>query len=208
MKVYTKLLDTKNARLAAKVMRAICWFAAAFMVLGLVLSVIGRQTFLLHSKSGTYENAIIAEQDHSPHSRGMTINMGDDVHIWTDDSDEIGIAVRIALSLMFAFTAVPLIIAYLYLSQVFREISEGRIFSEQNALCLLRYGMIQFFVAVIVPFIKLFICFLVNLISESQIEIATGRGVLEGLIPSIAFIVAAYIIHYGIHLQDEVDHTL
>ena len=28
------------------------------------------------------------------------------------------------------------------------------------------------------------------------------------LIPSIAFIVAAYIIHYGVHLQDEVDHTL
>ena len=27
-------------------------------------------------------------------------------------------------------------------------------------------------------------------------------------LPGIAFIVAAYIIHYGVHLQDEVDHTL
>ena len=27
-------------------------------------------------------------------------------------------------------------------------------------------------------------------------------------IPSIAFIVAAYIIQYGVRLQDEADHTL
>ena len=31
---------------------------------------------------------------------------------------------------------------------------------------------------------------------------------LSALIPGIAFLVAAYIIHYGVHLQDEVDHTL
>lgn len=31
---------------------------------------------------------------------------------------------------------------------------------------------------------------------------------LNSIVPSIAFIVAAYIIHYGISLQDEVDHTL
>ena len=39
-------------------------------------------------------------------------------------------------------------------------------------------------------------------------SIATGQGVLNTVISGIAFIVAAYIIHYGVHLQDEVDHTL
>ena len=33
-------------------------------------------------------------------------------------------------------------------------------------------------------------------------------SLLEALIPGIACVVAAYIIHYGIYLQDEVDHTL
>ena len=31
---------------------------------------------------------------------------------------------------------------------------------------------------------------------------------LTTLVPSIAVLVAAYILHYGVHLQDEVDHTL
>lgn len=33
-------------------------------------------------------------------------------------------------------------------------------------------------------------------------------NMLNRLFPGIAFLVAAYIIHYGIRLQDEVDHTL
>lgn len=68
--------------------------------------------------------------------------------------------------------------------------------------------MIQFFAAFFVPFIKMFICYLTNLVSNSHVSISTGSDMLNNLIPSIAFIVAAYIIHYGINLQDEVDHTL
>ena len=47
-----------------------------------------------------------------------------------------------------------------------------------------------------------------NLISVDSLSIGTGSTMLNDLIPSLAFIVAAYIIHYGISLQDEVDHTL
>ena len=67
--------------------------------------------------------------------------------------------------------------------------------------------MIQFLSAVFVPFIKLLICWLVNLVSNGRVAIATGRSMLA-FIPSIAFIVAAYIIQYGVRLQDEADHTL
>lgn len=168
----------------------------------------GRQTFFLHTDTGTYERAIYAEENHAPHSRSMTVHMGDDIHVWTNDNDQIELTTHLGLSFMYAVHVVPLILAFWFLSRVFSNISKGEIFIEQNAAYLLYYGLLQLFVAILVPFLKLFICHCTNLISGSQISISTGQDMLNGIVPSIAFIVAAYIIHYGISLQDEVDHTL
>ena len=117
-------------------------------------------------------------------------------------------AVQAGLSLMYAVHIIPMIFAYWFLSRVFSNINKGQIFTEQNSSYLLYYGMLQLGAAVFVPFIKLLICRVVNLASGGRMSISTGRAVLNMLIPGIAFIVAAYIIHYGVHLQDEVDHTL
>ena len=168
----------------------------------------GRQTFALHTKAGSFERAIYAEENHAPHSRGMTVHMGDDIHVWTNEDDQIDLTIQIGLSLMFAVSTVPMILAFWFLSRVFSNIGEGQIFTEQNASYLLNYGLLQFSVAVFVPFIKLLICWLINYVSDSRITIATGQALFNMLIPSIAFIVAAYIIHYGVSLQDEADHTL
>ena len=168
----------------------------------------GRQSFFLHTKTGTYERAIYAEEKHAAHSRSMTVFTGDDVHVWTNDNDQIDLTIQIGLSLMYAVHIVPMIFAYWFLSRVFSNINKGRIFTEKNSSYLLYYGMLQFSVAVFVPFIKLLICWLTNLISNGRMSISTGQAMFNMLIPSIAFIVAAYIIHYGVHLQDEVDHTL
>ena len=62
--------------------------------------------------------------------------------------------------------------------------------------------------SVLVPLANIGIVNLVNRFSNSSMRINTGKGWLTELITSIAFIVAAYIIHYGVQLQDEVDHTL
>ena len=101
-----------------------------------------------------------------------------------------------------------MIIAFWFLSRVFSNIRKGQIFTEQNASYLLYYGLLQFLTAVFVPYIKLLLCELTNLVSDGRMSISTGQAMFNMLIPSIAFIVAAYIIHYGVHLQDEVDHTL
>ena len=138
----------------------------------------------------------------------MIVHSGDDIHVRTNDNDQIDLAVHIGLSLMYAVNIVPMIFAYWFLSRVFANIRKGQIFTEQNAAYLLYYGLLQFFVAVFVPFIKLLICWLTNLVTNCQVSISTGRTMFNILFPSIAFIVAAYIIHYGVHLQDEVDHTL
>ena len=208
MKFIQELANERFARPAAQLMKFACYFVICFYVLCTVLSFMGRQSFFLHTKTGTYERAIYAEENHAAHSRSMTVFTGDDIHVWTNDNDQIDLTIQIGLSLMYAVHIVPMIFAYWFLSRVFSNINKGHIFTEKNSSYLLYYGMLQFSVAVFVPFIKLLICWLTNLISNGRMSISTGQAMFNMLIPSIAFIVAAYIIHYGVHLQDEVDHTL
>ena len=208
MKFIQQLANERFARPAAQLMKFACYFVICFYVLCTVLSFMGRQSFFLHTKTGTFERAIYAEENHNAHSRSMTVFTGDDIHVWTNDNDQIDLTIQIGLSLMYAVHIVPMIFAYWFLSRVFSNINNGHIFTEKNSSYLLYYGMLQFSVAVFVPFIKLLICWLTNLISNGRMSISTGQAMFNMLIPSIAFIVAAYIIHYGVHLQDEVDHTL
>ncbi len=208
MRLIHKFTNERFAKFAAKFMKFVCYLAIFFYALCAVLSFMGRQTFFLHAQTGTFDRAIFAEENHDPDSRSMTVHMGDDIHVWTDDNDEIDLTIQIGLSVMYAIHTLPMILAFWFLSRVFSNIRKGQIFTEQNAAYLLYYGLIQFSWAVFVPFIKLFICWITNLVSASRISIATGQGTFNALIPGIGFIVAAYIIHYGVHLQDEVDHTL
>lgn len=208
MKSFSKFIGEKNAKAASRFLCYTCYFVIFFFALCLVLSFMGRQTFTLHTSTGSYENAVYAEEDHDSSSRFMTVNMaGDSIHVTSAD-DVVDPAIQIGISLMYAVHLVPLIFAYWFLSKVFKNVSKGKIFVEKNAVYLLRYGMIIFLVSLLAPFIKLLICQLINFISVDSLSIGTGSTMLNDLIPSIAFIVAAYIIHYGITLQDEVDHTL
>ena len=208
MKFIQKFTNERFAKRAARFMECICHFAICFFILGMVLSLMGRQTFALHTKSGYFERAIISEEDHDPDSRSMAVHMGDTIHVWTNHNDQIDLTIQIGLSLMYAVNTVPMILAYWFLGRVFSNVRKREIFTERNASYLLYYGLLQFFVAVFVPFIKLLICWLTNLVSNGRLSIGTGQAMFNTLVPSIAFIVAAYIIHYGVHLQDEVDHTL
>ena len=207
MKFLQKLTNERFARSAAGFLKAACYFVIAFVVLCTVLGLMGRQTFTLHTNKHIVQ-AIAAEGGQDPLARNMTVHTGDDIHVWTNGSGQIEPAIRIGLALMYAVHTVPVIFAFWFLSRVFSNIHGGRIFTEQNASFLLYYGLLQFFGAVFVPFIKLLICSLASLASDGRITISTGQNMLSALIPGIAFLVAAYIIHYGVHLQDEVDHTL
>jgi len=208
MKKIQKLINEPFARSAAHFMKYICYIMMLFFVAGLVLSFIGRQTFILHSSTGTYDSAIYSEENHNWTSRGPTVSMNDEVRVIAYNGEKIDLITQIGLSAMYAVNVIPLIICFWFLSRVFNNVSKGRIFTDQNASYLLYYGLMQMAVAALVPFIKLFISYLANQFSSSEISIATGQNLLSNLIPNIAFIVAAYIIHYGVHLQDEADHTL
>ncbi len=208
MMLKQKIFKGTLIRSGARALRFLCVLSMIFCVMCMALSLMGRQTFDLVTPSGNYENAIYGEKDHESAMRGLTVTMSDHVHVQAGASDNVQWTIQMGLSLMYALDIVPFFFACWFLYRVFSNIVREKIFVEENASCLLYYGILQCGASVFSPFLKVFICFFVNQISRDSIYVSTGSGLLNGLIPGIAFLIAAYIIHYGIDLQDEVDHTL
>ena len=208
MKLIERFANGRFAQPAALVMKVVCYFIIGFYILCTILSLMGRQTFFLHTKTGAFEQAIYAEESHDAHPSGMTVRTGDGIHVWTNENDQIDLTIQIGLSLLYAVQTVPMIFAYWFLSRVFSNTHKGRIFTRQNASYLLYFGLIQFSAAVFLPLLKLGICWLVNLVSDSRMSLSTGQDMLNMLIPGAAFMAAAYIIHEGVRLLNEADHTV
>ena len=202
------LLNERFVRKAASFLQAACWLAICFFALVTVLACLGRQQFALVTSTDVYEGAIYAERDQGWLSRSFTVTASDSIRVTADSDDGVDLATHIGLTLMFAAQALTGMAGYWLLSRVFANIAQGRIFVEQNARGLLGYGLLQIYAVFLLPFVKLLICNLANLVSDSQIAAWSVQIGPDKLFPSIAFLVAAYIIHYGIALQDEVDHTL
>lgn len=208
MKMLKPLLNERFVRKAASFLQAACWLAICFFALVTVLACLGRQQFTLVTSTDVYEGAIYAERDQGWLSRSFTVTASDSIRVTADSDDGVDLATHIGLTLMFAAQALTGMAGYWLLSRVFANIAQGRIFVEQNARGLLGYGLLQIYTVFLLPFVKLLICNLANLVSDSQIAAWSVQIGPDKLFPSIAFLVAAYIIHYGITLQDEVDHTL
>ena len=202
------LLNERFVRKAASFLQAACWLAICFFALVTVLACLGRQQFTLVTSTDVYEGAIYAERDQGWLSHSFTVTASDSIRVTADSDDGVDLATHIGLTLMFAAQALTGMAGYWLLSRVFANIAQGRIFVEQNARSLLGYGLLQIYAVFLLPFVKLLICNLANLVSDSQIAAWSVQIGPDKLFPSIAFLVAAYIIHYGITLQDEVDHTL
>lgn len=207
MKQIQKLINEPFAKSAARFMMYICYILILISIIGLVLSFMGRQTFILYTETGMYDSAIYAEESHDWTSRGPTISLNNEIRVRADDG-EIDLITQIGISTMYAIVSIPLIISFWFLSRMFYNISEGKIFIARNASYLLYYGFIKILMVILVPFIHLLISHLVNQFTNNEVSVASGQSFLNELIPNIAFIVAAYIIHYGVHLQDEADHTI
>ncbi len=202
------LLNERFVRKAASFLQAACWLAICFFALVTVLACLGRQQFTLVTSTDVYEGAIYAERDQGWLSHSFTVTASDSIRVTANSDDGVDLATHIGLTLMFAAQALTGMAGYWLLSRVFANIAQGRIFVEQNARGLLGYGLLQIYAVFLLPFVKLLICNLANLVSDSQIAAWSVQIGPDKLFPSIAFLVAAYIIHYGITLQDEVDHTL
>lgn len=209
MKIVKLLLNQKLATNTARLMNAFCHIAMILFVLMLALSCFGRLQYVLRVDGTTYEQAIYAEENHDFTTRAFTVSSSDNlrVHAAADDGT-IEPLTYFAIVLMYALNIIPIIFAYWFLAKVFDNVAKGDIFVEKNAHFLLYFGIIQGGVAIIIPFVKLLIVHIANVLIVDRISLATGSNMINQLVLSVAFLLAAYIINYGVHLQDEVDHTL
>ena len=207
MNVTSKIIPERLAKTACMIMKFFCYFAIAFYLLGFVLSLMGRQSFTVHTNEGAYE-VIYAQENYEVPAEGMKVSTGDQIYVQRNAQGRIDGMTQAGLSLMYAVHALPIGVSLWFLSRVCVNVSGGVIFTRKNAQYLFYYGLTQCFAALAVPFIKLLICGAVNQFTTSSVFVATGQDLWNILIPGVAFVIAAYIIDYGAQLQDEVDHTL
>ena len=209
MKMKHTFLNQEKAQSLAKLMQAILYLVIGFLVLVMILCMIGRLQYDLYSPGGDFENKIYAGDNKEYNIRMFTVYSNDNLRIHSLSSGgEIELGTYIALVLNHCIGIIPLIFAYYFLSKVFANVGKGNIFIHQNANYLLYYGLIKIVLAFVLPFIKQLIISISNALTSDIISISTGSDMLNNLIPNIAFLVASYIIHHGVNLQDEVDHTL
>lgn len=208
MKVLSRWNEGWGVRPVAQLMRLACYGGMLLCVLNLLLCLMGRQTFTLHTGDQVYENACFAEETYGSGVLGFTAQMEDEVHIRTGSDGEIDPAIPVGLGLVYLAGTVPMLFAYWALSRVFSNVAAGQIFIEQNAACLFRFGVIECAVALLLPWLKLLLCWGISLIADGELTMSTGAGWQNALFPGAAVLVAAYILHYGVQLQDEVDHTI
>lgn len=125
-------------------MRVVCFIVIAFGILCLIFSLMGRQSFRLHTSTGVYEDAILADQDGGS-IRYMTVYGTDDIFIDANAEDQIEFPTKAALYTISVLNIVPMILAYWFLSRVFTNVNKERIFTDQNAAYILYYGLLQIF---------------------------------------------------------------
>lgn len=209
MKKIHNLLNLKTAKNLSGIMKNICYLIMFLLTAILILSFMGRLEYSLTTTGENYPNAIYAEENHDFDTRALTISSQDDVYISTQSEDgKIEPVTYISLVLMYSLAIIPTIFAYFFLSKIFGNIEKGEIFVKENAHYLLYFAIIRIAVAVVLPFIKLLIVQITNIFVTDIISISVGSNMLNDLIPNIAFLVAAYIINYGVNLQEEVDATV
>ena len=197
-----KLTSDPFIQRVSECMQFVCYLTILLYLVFAVLSCMGRLTFILYTHDAVYENAIVAEEDHGAEKTKLTVSLRDDIRVWADAKGEIGGACKGGLGVLFLVHTAPFLLALWLLSRVFGHIRDGEIFIQENASCLLWYGMLHLFAAVPAPLLKILICRIVTALSGNKMEITTGQDVFNLVFQSIAFIVAAYIIQCGLRLQE------
>lgn len=208
MKYIPKIFHESYIRYICQFMRYVCYVAMLAVLLSLILVCMGQVTIVLHRNSGDYESTIISEVDYRQYFGDIEIGSGDEVHIWTNERDEVDIFARVGVALMYTFLMVPEFFAYWLLSKIFSNIEKGKLLIEENASLLWTYGGIQCSVAFLVPYIKVLIAVLSSIVSSNRISVFANPNLL-GVLSSVVLMVAAYIIYSGVHSHHEPgDHML
>ncbi len=214
MKKLQGLLSKKQfVRKAADFVRGICYFMIGIYAFLVVLCALGRLEYGLQYDTGQYiSGRIYAGEVHDYTMSNWTVrNVDDDLYVTVQsDTGNIKLSTYVAISGMYIIGFVVVITSLGFLSKVFNNVAKGEIFTEKNARYLLYYSVIQIALTVVYPVLKRLIVYFANVLGEGGdfIRITMNMPNFQNVVLSVAVFVAAYIIKYGVDLQDEADHTL
>lgn len=202
------LESERNAQSIAILLQGICYFVTAVALAGAVLVVLGRVEMDITTPSGHYDRALLVEQDREATARFLFTRISEQDVYLTLKTETAGFFTRLCVALMGLVQAVPAGFCFFFLAGLFRNIAEGRVFVARNAAIFFRSGLILVIASLAGPVLEgLVLPWLINRFTEDRILLSLSVN-YTALFFGFVLLVAAYVFHYGIYLQDEVDHTV
>lgn len=200
------LLSDKNARRLITSLRVLCVLTFGFLCVFALLIVLGRVEVNLVLPTGTFERAPLLGRD-SEVSRFLYATIGGH-HIRVVALHPVDWATRLGIALIGLLHVAPIAYCFFTLTRFFTNIGARQVFTSANANLLLRSGCVLASTALVFPLLSAYVIPpLVNLMSTNQLSIGVTFD-LSRLFFGIVLLVAAYIFHYGLYLQEEADATL
>ena len=203
--------NEKNAHKIAVVLQWICAFMAFLAVIIGVMALLGRlEITFLTTPEGYQGHGLMFEKDHSATTRFFTVRLNNPkINLNTAGSGgEIGFITWLAISLIGIAKVFPMGFAFYLMSKFFKNISETKVFVTENAKLLLKSGTVMALSCFAVPILSTFVLpAMVNNLTANVLRASTSPNMTEIFYGAI-LIVMAYVFHYGIYLQEEVDYTL
>lgn len=200
------LLTDRNARRLTTSLRVICMLTFIFLCAFALLIVLGRVEVNLVLPTGTFERAPLLGRD-SEASRFLYAAIGGH-HIRVNAIHPVDWATRLGIALIGLLHVTPPTYCFFTLTRFFANMGARRVFTSANANLLLRCGCMLTPTALVFPLLSAYaIPPLVNLLSANQISVGVTFD-FSRLFFGIVLLVAAYVFHYGLYLQEEADATL
>ncbi|MCL1863145.1 MAG: hypothetical protein FWF78_06230 [Defluviitaleaceae bacterium] len=194
---FSKEMEEEKARSIAGCAKWICRLSVCMYIFSMVLSISGRQTFVLHSNSGIQDHIRLIDGRNDWTRRGGLITSAQGTfRVFTNPMDEVDLGTRIVLSVANLLFALPFGISFFVLSKFFENIQREQIFVRANVSYLLIFGRIQMVTRLLVPFLIGIISSLANRFTDSSVQYSNDGFIITAL-AFLVLNVAAYIICYG-----------
>jgi hypothetical protein len=199
-------LTDRNARRLITCLRVLCMLTFIFLCVFALLIVLGRVEVNLVLPTGTFERAPLLGRD-SEASRFLYATIGGH-HIRVEALHPVDWATRLGIALIGLLHMAPIAYCFYTLTRFFTNIGARQVFTSVNANLLMRCGCVLVPTALVFPLLSAYVIPpLVNLLSANQLSVGITFD-FSRLFFGIVLIVAAYIFHYGLYLQEEADATL
>ena len=202
--------NEKNAHKIAVILQKVCVLYIFLAVFSIVLVLLGRMEIpFMQTPDGNYNNAILFESDHNERIRAFSVrlsSMGMRLYM-VESGGKVGFITWLVISMIGIVNVLPMGVCIYMMAKFFKNISESKVFVTGNANILLKGGAVLAVSFVAEPLLIALLPEIVNSFTANELFLTAEMNFMY-LFGGAVLIVMAYVFHYGIYLQEEVDYTL